>query len=143
LTIEDLRTFSIWEFAIDEEGVEGQDETWVRPVGRKQIPMGAYSQLVAADFTTAGGQPLQGFMVISTDDGLEITPGAVLGQGFYHGLPSMSEERAREEGHSLELLSRKQVVEALGGSAASLFPMIYKLRATIHGEKAPRSGVVK
>lgn len=54
LTPEDLVTFPIWEFASDEEGVEGQDETWVRPVRRSQVPLEAYSQLVAADLTTAG-----------------------------------------------------------------------------------------
>lgn len=32
LTLADLEAFPIWEFAIDEEGVEGQDETWVRPL---------------------------------------------------------------------------------------------------------------
>ena len=27
----DLRTFPIWEFASGEEGVDGRDETWVKP----------------------------------------------------------------------------------------------------------------
>jgi hypothetical protein len=31
LTLADLATSSVWEFALDEEGVEGQDETTVRP----------------------------------------------------------------------------------------------------------------
>jgi hypothetical protein len=31
LTPADIEQHPIWEFAIDEEGIEGQDETWVRP----------------------------------------------------------------------------------------------------------------
>jgi hypothetical protein len=31
LTLEDLREHSVWEFALDEEGEPGQDETTVRP----------------------------------------------------------------------------------------------------------------
>ena len=143
LTVEDLHAFPIWEFATDEEGVEGQDETWVRPVRRSQVPLEAYSQLVAADFTTARGLKLQGFMPVSTAEGIEISPGAVVGEGGYHVLPSMSEERAREEGLSWAVESRKEVVEALGGSAAGLFPIAYQLRVGIRGEKAARAGVVE
>jgi hypothetical protein len=43
LTVEDLLAFPIWEFAADEEGAEGQDETWVRPVRHSQVPREAYS----------------------------------------------------------------------------------------------------
>jgi len=143
LTIEDLRTFPIWEFASDEEGVEGQDETWVRPVRRNQVAMGAYSQLVSTDFSTAGGAWLQGFMTVTTAEGIEVSPGAVVGEGVYHVLPSLTEERAREEGLSWAIETRKEVVEALGGSAAGVFPIAYKLRVGIRGEKAPRSGVVE
>ncbi len=143
LRVEDLHTFPVWEFATDEEGVEGQNETCVRPVPRNQVPMGAYSQLVATDFSTAGGVQLQGFMTVSTTDGIEITPGSVVGEGLYCVLPSMSEERAREEGFGWVVQSRKEVAEALGASAASLFPMAYRLRIAICGEKALRSGVVE
>jgi hypothetical protein len=31
LTVEDLRQHPVWEFALDEEGEEGQDEATVRP----------------------------------------------------------------------------------------------------------------
>jgi len=142
LTVEDLHTFPIWEFATDEEGVEGQDETWVRPIRRNQVPMGAYSQLVAADFSTAGGAKLQGFMTVTTADDIEITPGSVVGESLYLVLPGMSEERAREEGLSWAIQSRKEVVEAFGGSAATVFPMAYKLHVAIRGEKSVRSEVV-
>ena len=94
LTAGDLVAFPIWEFASDEEDVEGQDETWVRPVGRKQVPAGAYSQLVASDFTTACGVKLQGFMTVTTANEIEISAGAIVGDGFYCVLPGMSDDRA-------------------------------------------------
>ena len=31
LTMQDLERFAVWEFALDEEGNEGQDEATVRP----------------------------------------------------------------------------------------------------------------
>ena len=32
ITLEDVLSYPIWEWALDDEGEEGQDETWQRPV---------------------------------------------------------------------------------------------------------------
>lgn len=32
ITLEDALQYPIWEWALDEEGVDGQDETWQRPI---------------------------------------------------------------------------------------------------------------
>ena len=32
ITIEDVLKYPIWEWALDEEGEDGQDETWQRPI---------------------------------------------------------------------------------------------------------------
>ncbi len=32
LTPEDFQAFPVWEYDLDSEGIEGRDETWVRPV---------------------------------------------------------------------------------------------------------------
>jgi hypothetical protein len=32
ITLTDVLEYPIWEWALDEEGVEGQDETWQRPI---------------------------------------------------------------------------------------------------------------
>jgi hypothetical protein len=143
LTVTDLLTFPVWEFATDEEGVEGQDETWVRPVRSNRVPPDAYSQLVASDFTTAGGRKLQGFMTVSTAEGVEVTPGAVVSEGVYRVLPDMPETRARKEGFSWVIQARNDLLKALGSSAARVFPIAYTLRVCIRGEKTPRSGVVE
>ena len=121
LSVGDLQTFPIWEFVTDEEGVEGQDETWVRPVRGSQIPMGAYSQLVAADFVTAGGVQLQGFMTVTTAEGIEITPGSLVGEGLYQVLPVTVEEQAWKEARNWAVQSCKQVLEALGRPGTSVF----------------------
>src|SRR5262249_35640559 len=97
LSPEDLHTFPVWEFVTDEEAMEGQDETWIRPVRRREVPLRAYSQLVATDFTTVDGLQLQGFMTVTTADGIKVSPGSLCGQRVYHALPSMSEKLAREE----------------------------------------------
>jgi len=39
IALQDLMQFPVWEFAIDEEGIEGQDETWIRPVNVMAIAM--------------------------------------------------------------------------------------------------------
>jgi hypothetical protein len=41
LTVGDLVAFPIWEFASDEESVEGQDETWVRPRTVQKLAQGS------------------------------------------------------------------------------------------------------
>jgi hypothetical protein len=75
LTPEDFAAFPIWEFAIDDEPSDTepeQDETWVRPVDASVAAVDAYSLLVAADFTTASGRPLQGFVGVTTAGSLQI-----------------------------------------------------------------------
>lgn len=123
--------------------MEGQDETWVRPVRHKLVPSDAYSQLVGCDFTTAGGTKLQGYMTVTTADEIEISVGAIIGDGIYCVLPSMSDERAREEGLNWVIHSRKETLKVLGATATQIFPIAYTLRVCIRGEKAVRSGVVE
>ena len=60
---DDLDAFPIWEFCIDEEDVEGMDETWIRPVNARQLENDAYGLTVAAEFATANGLRLNGLWV--------------------------------------------------------------------------------
>ena len=68
LTFEDFRAFPIWEYTDDEEGVEGQDETWVRPVASQVVPERSYTH-VAAVLSTSRGRELTGFVTVSTLEG--------------------------------------------------------------------------
>jgi hypothetical protein len=104
LTLKDLATSSIWEFALDEEGVEGQDETTVRPYaadGLLDSSAGMFvvrARFVLADGTLMSGYltpPVQGQAGLSTFQPIIITPdGQVV---FWCGMRG----RARKCGASL------------------------------------------
>src|SRR4051794_13393492 len=64
LTTADLDAFPIWQFADDEEGIEGRDETWVRPVDARSVPRRSYT-IVAADFRAACGREFRGHIAVS------------------------------------------------------------------------------
>ena len=143
LTLADFNQFPIWEYATDEESEEGQDETWVRPVGRKHIPVGEYSQLVAASFTAPGGLSFQGFMVVTTaGDPFEISPGAIIGRRLYAVLPTISRGEAEAKKYPWSLRERKELERLLRLDGHALFPLQYQLRVLIRGEKEKRSGLV-
>lgn len=48
LTRADMQAFSIWEWAINEEGIEAQDESVVRPTTHAVIPVDGFGQFVVA-----------------------------------------------------------------------------------------------
>jgi hypothetical protein len=63
LTLDDIRRFPVWEFALDEEGTEGQDESTVRPYCAEAAlipPTGPC--VVHADFILADGSALAGYV---------------------------------------------------------------------------------
>jgi len=63
IRIADLQEFPIWEFALDEEGLEGQDEQTVRPrpdLARVDPRDGLF--VVRAEFVAADGTTFDGFM---------------------------------------------------------------------------------
>lgn len=72
LTASDLSAFPIWEYASDEEEVEDQDETWVRPVDAQVVRKGQWSLTVAAEFCTRTGTTFPGFIGVTTAEGIEI-----------------------------------------------------------------------
>lgn len=55
LTPADLAKHPVWEYAHDEEGIEGQDETWVRPVARLPIS-DAGNRVIGTTVRFAGGR---------------------------------------------------------------------------------------
>jgi len=79
LTIQDLEAFPVWIYALDEEVIEGRDETWIKPLRTNRIPKGAYSLTVAADFATASGSAFRGFVEVTTAaKEVEICQGVVI-----------------------------------------------------------------
>lgn len=137
ITVADLVDFPIWEFCLDEEGVEGMDETWVRPLAAAAVPNGAYSLSVAAEFETASGLRVDGLMGVTTAEGeVEIAYPVLLFDGKYLFVPSQHDMQIDAADEKL----RQAVVDTLGPSPVS--PLRYRLGVLIEGEASHREGTV-
>ena len=134
LTLGDLSAFPIWEYADDEEGLAGRDETWVRPVDSRVIPSRSYT-IVAADFSFAGGRQFCGSISVSTlDSPVDIFQGVINFASRNYLIPDpemFGGEKARQE-----------LLDGLGASESELFPIQFRLRALIEGEVEYRTGVL-
>lgn len=63
LQLADFEQFSAWEFCHDEESVEGQTESTMRPLrGVKRIQWPSFDGLVSVDMIASGGKRLVGFV---------------------------------------------------------------------------------
>jgi len=141
LKVEDFSAFPVWEYAIDEEGVDGQDESWVRPVLSKFVPKESYSQLVFSRFRTNSGRDAHGYLVVtpttSSLTNLSHSGGAIVtpkGQAFVAYFEGRMSESMKND--SVQRISR-----ALNVSVAEIFPLHYELLVSIEGESKPRNGV--
>jgi hypothetical protein len=136
LKVGDFLAFPIWEFALDEEDIPGRDETWVRPVEGGVVPKGAFSQFVAATFTTATGKKLNGFMMVTTaDQQVDIDQPMVLARLGYRTIPIKSPDKWAVE-------ERKKFLYAMGQPESNVFPIKFALLVMIQGEKIARHGTL-
>ena len=141
LTLSDLQAFPIWEYASDEEGVEGQDESWVRPVAATKMAAKAYSQIVTSTFKTNTGQQLSGYMIVS--------PAASTARQLDHSGGALFHSRGQcllidLNGPALDFIKRdclKELQRKLKLTPANLFPLDFELSVLIGGEKQFRKGV--
>jgi hypothetical protein len=116
---EDLVQCPIWEFAIDEEGEEGQDEESVRPrrdLGRADPAEGMF--IVRTEFVAADGTRYDGYSAPDEDGELSYTqPTIVTAEGqvrfWFGGVPPRPDE--------LEASYR-----LLGKTVTELFPVRYR-----------------
>jgi hypothetical protein len=71
LTREDFARYPIWKYATSEEGLEGQDETTVRPyrLRRDYLDAGTEVHLVRANFRLNSGRRLMGFVDVHRGSG--------------------------------------------------------------------------
>lgn len=129
---EDLNVFPIWEFATDEEDVEGRDETWVRPLRTKVVPADSYSLSVAATFKLACERELPGFVGVSTVDGVELDHAVLLPPKDYVFVPSADYWNAK--------VDYRKAATSLGLRLKEVFPLRFTLAVVIEGEVAVRSG---
>lgn len=126
LTLNDFGAFPVWEYADDEEGIDGRDETWVRPVNTAVVPKRSYTH-VAADFTAVCGKGFAGFVTVSTLDGPpEVCQGVVL-----HGRDYLFVSNPEAFGFDE---SRKHLLNKLGLTESEVFPLTFRLRVAVAGE---------
>lgn len=120
LSTSDLESFPIWEFALDEEGEEGQDEATVRPYeGSPPLDPSNGMFVVRARFDLADGTRLQGYLTPPADGSAGIgtvQPIVVTTQGqvmFWYGAIAPS---AATLGAAYEKLGRRE---------SAVFPVQY------------------
>jgi hypothetical protein len=129
LTVADLEQHSVWEFALDEEGEEGQDEATVRPYkvhGPLDPSEGMF--IVRARLSLADGTQLKGYLTppVQGDSSLgTLQPAVVVGGGQVSFWCGMLEP---EPGHIAVSYAR------LGKSAASqVFPLRFESDVALVG----------
>jgi len=134
LSATDFAAFAVWEYADDEEWLKGQDETWVRPVNSSAVPNRGYTH-VAADFTTAAGRQLFGYVTVST---LERIPEVSQGVVFHHGTALFV---CNPKGLGFQE-SRGELLAGLGLTEREMFPLSFRLRALLQGETEYLAGAL-
>jgi hypothetical protein len=131
---EDFAAFPVWEYTIDEERIEGRDETWVRPVGRTVVPHRRYAH-VAADFAAACGKEYNGYATVSTLDG----PPEVCQGVIFHGRAVLFVSNPEAFGFRQ---SRGELLAALALAESELFPLSFRLRVPVEGQACHVTGVL-
>ncbi len=140
LTLADFDRFPVWEYALEETV---PDETWVRPTERFRIGRGLYSQLVRSSFWTARGQPIPGFMIVSTYDAApDVTSGAVL-EPSYLPLPALSRREAVRRHATWDLRVRRNLLRGLRRRDGTVFPIRYQLEVPVGRGAALTTGTIK
>ena len=129
LSADDFAHFPIWEFALDEEGEEGQDEATVRPY-QASGPLNPSDGMfvVRAQFQLADGTRFAGYLTppVQGDSGLgTLQPIVITDRGqvvFWCGTLAPS---AVEIGASYKRLGKS--------SATEVFPVKFESTVPIHG----------
>jgi len=132
LTQKDIQDFPVWEFATDDEAIEGRDETWVRPLICQSIPSDAYSLSVRANFKAPTGQEFIGIVSVSTSAEFETVHAAILTHDDYIFIPWPSYPEARQ--------SAAEAASQLSIAVNDLFPLHFELALPVEGENTPRTG---
>ena len=125
LTSLDFSEYPLWEYATDEEGRPGQDETWVRPLADESA---AFQYFAAADFVLA--------------DGTRVTGCAEIIEPLLEGVTLFTDGRSIQLSMEPDSRDQRRAAEALDRPMAKVFPIMFKLRALVADSGAPRTGVI-
>jgi hypothetical protein len=118
-SLSDFEISPIWEFAIDEEGEEGQDETTLKPRLDIKFPDPSEGLLIVeCEFEANSGKKFRGFCSPSFDDSISsIQPYIVTDKQiimFWFGI--VQPDKKTKDG----------IYEALNETAESLFPIKFQ-----------------
>jgi hypothetical protein len=117
LTLADLAQYPVWDFALDEEGVEGQDEATLRPLTGALVADEFPGTVVRAKFTLADGTVLIGHMTvpgIGDNSILDFHPSIVTETSQINFMFGYNEPSNAE---------KENVYSILGKSAKQVFPI--------------------
>src|SRR6266496_1196789 len=126
LTLSDFKEFPVWEFALDEEGEEGQDEATVRPFGLK-VPLDPSEGMfvVQAEFLLADGTKMQGYLSPAPQNELGHLQPIIITKtdqiSFWSGIRRPSQESINSSYNSL------------GKSPEQIFPLVFKTNVDLLG----------
>jgi hypothetical protein len=128
LTSEDFEYSPVWEFCLDEEGTEGQDECTVRPCNLTDLPPHSWgSYLIASTVTFGDGSRSSGYMFADETNLVSASPTVFIGEKSTPlGIGSMQTEEAAAEG-------KQKYYTFIGKDRASVFPMHFKSEIPIAG----------
>jgi hypothetical protein len=124
----DFKEYAAWEFCLDEEGVEGQDEETVRPSSLRDIPGNSFgSYLVAADVAFGDGSKASGYLFSDESDVVSASPLAFMrSEKVMFQIPgSFSPEKAEER--------KECLYSQLGMDRASVFPVTFTSLVPVNG----------
>ena len=133
LTLADVEENPVWEFALDEEGEEGQDEETVRPYQlTPPLDPSVGLLIVRAKFALADGAEMEGYLTPPFDGSPaigSIQPTIVTDQGqvgFWYGIVAPDKDRIAQN------------YRLLGKSPSQVFPL--KFRSTVEIMGGPIEG---
>ncbi len=139
LTPGDLARHPVWEYAHDEESVEGRDETWVRPVTRLPIS-DADNRVIGTTVRLSGGREL-----VATLGNLDVARPDKTRQFLVlmvYGPGDTSFGLARYFDPWFERCGPAALAAFLGLPLDEIFPIAYDVSALVTGDPRCTQGVV-
>jgi hypothetical protein len=135
LRLADYETFPVWEFALDEEGVEGQTECTVRPVSPIVWPE-AFDRIIAATMTSPQGDCYHGALAANSFAIKDADTPARLNVWILQTDGSQLDFSLGAEQHMSDDKARTKIAAtyaALGTNASRLFPLSVRPHVPIPG----------
>lgn len=137
LTEEDLATFPLWEYVLDEEDY---DETYVRPLDAETLPRESYSISVAARYWLKSGAEYLGTVMVTTGtETIEILPAFIFVGGKAMSLPNPL-SGTPDVGLGIDLV-RENLPKRMRLPMDQILPAKYQLLVRLEGEANPREGI--